>query len=282
VQIYILDEELREVPSGSVGEIYVGGAGLARGYIRRPELDKERFIPNPFSPVPGDRLYKTGDLAKFLPDDQIAFVGRADDQIKLRGYRIEPNEIVTVLEQHPAVRASAVVAREDTRGDKNLVAYVVPASAAEFNPQELRDFLRKCLPDYMVPGVFVCLDQLPLLPSGKLNRAALPEPTYGNSGGENQDTAPRRIVEQRLAALLEVVLGVKRINVSDNFFLLGGHSLLGAQLIAQIRDAFGVELPLRSIFDFPTVAELSAKVEELIAERISAMTPEEIEQALAD
>jgi len=282
VQIYILDDRLREVPTGSTGELYIGGAGLARGYVGRPDLDKERFIPNPFRLVPGERLYRTGDLARFLPDGQIAFVGRADDQIKLRGYRIEPNEIVTVLEQHPAVRAGAVVAREDARGEKNLVAYIVPAAGVKVNQQELHTFLRKHLPDYMVPGVWVRLDQLPLTPSGKLDRAALPEPAYDETIGQNPEGTPRRIVEQRLAGLLKGLLRVKQINAGDNFFMLGGHSLLGAQLIAQVRDAFGVELSLRSIFDFPTIAELSSKVEDLIVEKINAMTAEEIEQALAD
>lgn len=282
VKTCILDENLNEVPTGSTGELYIGGAGLARGYVGRPDLDKERFIPNPLSRIPGERLYKTGDLARLLPDGQIAFVGRADDQIKLRGYRIEPNEIVGALGQHPAVRASAVVAREDARGEKNLVAYVVPAGGKELNDQELRSFLRKHLPDYMVPAVWVSLDRLPLTPSGKLDRAALPEPVYAEVVGENPESEPRRIVEQRIAGLLKGLLGVKQINAGDNFFMLGGHSLLGAQLIAQVRDAFGVELSLRSIFDFPTVAELSAKVEELIVDKINAMTPEQIEQALAD
>ena len=282
VQTYILDQDLSEVPVGSEGELYIGGAGLARGYVRRPDLDADRFIPNPFSRVPGERLYKTGDLARYLPDGQIAFAGRADDQIKLHGYRIEPNEIVTVLGQHPAVRASAVVAREDARGDKILVAYVVAATGTELNPAELREFLRTRLPAYMVPGAFVRVDDLPVTPNGKLNREALPEPVFGDNAGEDPTAAPRRIVEQRMAALLKALLGVSQINTTDNFFLLGGHSLLGAQLIAQIRDAFGIELPLRSIFDFPTVAELSAKVEELILDKINAMTPEEIQQALGD
>lgn len=282
VQTYILDQELRQVPAGTQGELYIAGAGLARGYVRRPDLDQERFIHNPFSRDPGERLYRTGDLARYLPDGQIAFMGRSDDQIKLRGYRIEPNEIVTVLDRHPTVSRSAIVAREDARGEKNLVAYVVPALGAEVNQRELHGFLRKYLPAYMVPGVFVCLADLPMTRSGKLDRAALPEPSFDDDGLEDPAAAPRRVVEQRLAALLEVLLSVKRINPTDNFFLLGGHSLLGAQLIAQVRDAFGVELPLRSIFDFPTVSELSAKVEELIVDKINAMTRDEIEQALAD
>ncbi len=281
VRTYILDQNLREVPPGDVGELYIGGANLARGYVRRPDLDKERFFPNPFRPVAGERLYKTGDLARYLPDGQIAFVGRADDQIKLRGYRIEPGEIVAALEQHPAVAAAAIMAQQDTPGDKYLVAYVVPAPGAEFDQRALHSFLRRRLPDYMVPGIFLRLDRLPLTPGGKLDRAALPRPAHADSSVETPGPAGS-VVEQRVETLLKGLLGVKQIDAGDNFFLLGGHSLLAAQLIAQIRDAFGVELPLRSIFDFPTVAELSAKVQELIVAKINAMTPEEIEQALAD
>ncbi|HXZ42024.1 MAG TPA: non-ribosomal peptide synthetase [Terriglobales bacterium] len=280
VQAYILDENLRPVPAGTMGELYIGGIGLARGYIRRPDLDALSFIPHPF--IPGQRLYKTGDLACLLPDGQLAFGGRTDEQIKVRGYRIEPSEIVNALGKHPAVRAAAVVAREDNWGEKILVAYIVPATT-DLDPAELRAFLRKQLPDYMVPGAFMSIRELPMTANGKLNRGALPDPVLSTATSPaDPNSSPLKIVEQRLAEILEKLLGVHPISADDNFFLLGGHSLLGAQLIAQLRDAYGVELSLRSVFDFPTVRQLSAHVEQLILAKIDAMSPEEIERALAE
>jgi len=262
-QIYILDEHLRQVPTGTVGQLHIGGAGLGRGYLNRPDLDAERFIANPFSPTLGDRLYKTGDLARLLPDGNIAFVGRIDEQIKIRGYRIEPDEIVAVLDQYSGVQSSVVVTRENS-GDKRLVAYVVVAPGVTLTHSALQDFLKTYLPDYMVPAAFVQISSLPMTHSGKIDRAALPVPGAENTIADQVYVAPRTPTEERLAAILSELLGIRQVSVNDNFFFLGGHSLLGTQLIARTRDAFGVELSLRTVFDFPTAAEISSVIEEML------------------
>ena len=281
VQVYIVDDKLRRVAIGATGELLVGGAGLARGYLNRPELNAERFIPNPFSTSHGDRLYRTGDLARYLPDGQIAFIGRIDEQIKVRGYRIEPGEIEAVLDQCPGVCASAVVARSDQSGEKLLVAYVLASPDGQLSQKALREFLRLRLPEYMVPPIFVSVKTLPITSNGKIDDAALPSPTSENLMADELVGAPQTPTQQRLLAILAELLEVKQIGINDNFFLLGGHSLLGAQLIARARDSFGIEFPLRTIFDFPTVSELSAKLEELIRARIEAMSPEEVQHALS-
>jgi amino acid adenylation domain-containing protein len=270
-EIYLLDEGLHPVPPGTPGEIHVGGAGLARGYRNRPDLTGEKFIPNPFSAEPGSRLYKTGDLGRLLPDGNIAFLGRVDDQIKIRGYRIEPNEIVSALDQHPDVRESLVFARENRPGDMRLVAYVVLTPDSRTSAAALRDALRQHLPEYMLPAAFVRLDAFPLTPHGKIDRAALPEPTVENTLGNDSVEAPVSPVEERLTNILKTLLGVEQVGVDDNFFQMGGHSLLGAQVIAHVRDAFGVELSLRSLFDHPTVREMSAEIERLIFAKLEAM-----------
>lgn len=270
LQVFILDEHLRPVPEGEVGELHIGGASLGRGYLNRPDLDAEKFISNPFSRVPGERLYKTGDLARYLPDGDVAFVGRVDEQIKIRGYRIEPGEIAALLHQHPGIMASVVVARVDN-GDKRLVAYVVCAPDAEFTHSALQDFLKQNLPDHMVPAAFVRIPSLPLTNSGKIDRAALPAPGPDNTVGDKLHIDPRTPVEERVVAILSELLGIQRVSVNDNFFFLGGHSLLGTQLIARTRDFFGIELPLRTVFDSPTPAELSAVIEQMLRkESISA------------
>jgi amino acid adenylation domain-containing protein len=262
-QIHLLDEHLQPVPAGEAGEIYVGGAGVARGYHNSPDLTAEKFIPNPFSAESGSRLYRTGDLGRLLPDGQLAFLGRVDDQIKIRGYRIEPNEIVTALNRHQDVRASLVVAREDTAGDKRLVAYVVLDTESDLTHTGLREFLRDFLPEYMLPAAFVRLDALPLTLHGKVDRAALPMPDSADTLQDEASACPRTGTEQRVAEVLGELLNLEEIGLDDNFFMLGGHSLLGAQLIARLRDAFGVEIPLRSLFEAPTVAALSAELERL-------------------
>jgi len=270
LQVFILDEHLQPVPEGEVGELHIGGASLGRGYLNRPDLDAERFVSHPFSAVPKERLYKTGDLVRSLPDRNLAFVGRADEQIKIRGYRIEPGEIASLLQQHPSIKASVVVARIDN-GDKRLVAYIVSAPDAEFGHSALQDFLKQYLPDYMVPAVFVRIPSLPLTNSGKVDRAALPAPGPDHTIGDRLHIAPRTPVEERVVAILSELLGIQRVSVNDNFFFLGGHSLLGTQLIARTRDFFGIELPLRTVFDSPTPAELSAVIEEMLRkESISA------------
>ena len=250
---------------GTPGEIHIGGAGLARGYHNRPDLTEEKFIPDPFDP--GGRLYKTGDIGRLLPDGQIAFLGRVDDQIKIRGYRIEPNEIVHALNQNTQIRQSLVTAREDTAGVKRLVAYVTLDPGSALTHSGLRDFLRSFLPEYMVPAAFVRLDAFPLTPHGKIDRAALPAPSPANMLQDEVSTVPSTDLERRVSAILEQLLGLEEIGPDDNFFLLGGHSLMGAQLIARIRTTFGVEVALQSLFEAPTVADLSAEIERLTTSR---------------
>jgi amino acid adenylation domain-containing protein len=277
VQIHILDSHRQPVASGATGEIYIGGAGLARGYRNRPDLTAERFIANPFSmetsSEPGARLYQTGDLARWLSDGQIAFLGRIDEQVKIRGYRVEPNEIATILGQHATVRTSVVVARENAPGEKELIAYVVLAAGAKLNAGELRDHLRKRLPDYMVPTEFISIPSVPVNANGKLDRAALPAPT-GSRPHTEAYIEPRTPVEEELVRILAPLLKLKRVGVNDNFFLLGGHSLLGTQLIARISETFGVELTLLKLFDHPTVAEMSSEIEELILLKVESSQAE--------
>jgi amino acid adenylation domain-containing protein len=279
-QTYILDAQVRRVLIGEPGELHIGGAGLARGYLNRPELTAEKFIPNPFSDAPGSRLYKTGDIACYLPDGRISFLGRIDEQIKIRGYRVEPNEIVTVLNRHPTVAASVVVGRGDVSGDKHLVAYVVPVSQSQPTEGALRDFLRISLPEYMVPTVYVRLAELPIGPHGKLDRAALPAPNGANKLRHDGFVAPRTPVEERLAQILAGLLCLEQVGMDDNFFLLGGHSLLATQVINRVRNAFGVELSLRSLFEAPTVAALSSEIEWRIRARLQAMSEDEARRVL--
>ena len=279
-EIYILDSKMKQVPAGTIGEIYVGGAGLARGYLNDPALTAERFVTHPFSAIAGARLYRTGDLGCYLPDGQIAFHGRVDDQVKIRGYRIELNEVVSALNRHPAVRESVVVTSENGSGEKRLVAYVVPR--ATLPPlRELRDFLAQELPDYMLPATFVSLDALPLAPSGKLNRAALPAPSEENILREEIFLSPSTPTEQRVAAMVASLLGLPRVGLNDNFFYLGGNSLFGTQVIARLRDAFNVDLPLLRLFDHPTVADLAAEVERLMVANLDAMSEDEAQRLLA-
>ncbi|HXS67975.1 MAG TPA: amino acid adenylation domain-containing protein [Candidatus Polarisedimenticolia bacterium] len=278
-RVYLLDESMRQVAPGTPGEIYIGGLGVARGYRNRPELTAERFIANPFEDN-ASRLFKTGDCAQTLPDGQIAFLGRFDEQIKIRGFRIEPNEIVAALNEHPAVSQSVVVAREITQGDSRLVAYFVPRACRIATVSELRDFLGTRLPTYMVPAMFVTLQTIPLTPNGKVDRGALPEPDASNTLGEDVFHAPRTEVEHAVAGILAPLLGVERVDVEANFFALGGHSLLGIQLISRLRDALGVELSLRTVFEAPSVAELSAEIERLLCAKLEAMSEEEVQRTL--
>ncbi|HLI05589.1 MAG TPA: amino acid adenylation domain-containing protein [Ktedonobacteraceae bacterium] len=278
-QVYILDEQLRQVPVGQSGELYIGGTGLAKGYLNRPELTAERFINHPFEA--GKRLYKTGDLVRYLPDGQIAFLGRADHQIKLRGYRIEPNEIVSVLNAHPAVQASTVIAREDTPGDKRLVAYVVLAPEASVPANALRQTLAQSLPDYMIPSAFVQLETLPQTANGKIDRAALPVPDTANMLPEEKSAEPTTPVEERLIEIVAALLGLAQVGIDDNFFMLGGHSLLGTQLVMRIAETFAVELPLRRLFEAPTVRLLAGAIEEELLARVEAMSDEEVQRLLA-
>jgi len=254
-QIHILDVNLQPVPVGVWGELHIGGVGLSRGYLNRPELTPEKFIPNPFSDDPGSRLYRSGDLARYLPDGNIEFRGRIDDQVKIRGYRIELGEIESILAQHSAIQQAAVIAREDNPGDKRLAAYVVTAHDSAPSAHDLRSALQRKLPDYMVPSVFVFLDTLPLTPNGKLDRKALPAPDHSRPELENTFTAPRTPVETRLANIWAEVLKLDQVGIHDNFFHLGGHSLLATQVVSRIRAVMDIDLPLRRIFESPTVAE---------------------------
>jgi amino acid adenylation domain-containing protein len=264
-QAYILDESGRQVPAGIEGELHIGGAGVARGYRKRPELTAKRFIPDHFAAELGGRLFKTGDIAKLLPDGQIAFVRRMDDQVKIRGFRIEPNEIAAVLNRHPQVAHSVVMVRQVLEGERRLVAYLVPSPEGSPTPGELRDFLGSRLPEYMVPDIFVELENLPLSANGKISRSDLPEPCEANTLLDLTFTAPRTEVEKSVVNILGGLLGVKQVDVEGNFFVLGGHSLVGAQLINRVRNEFGVEMSLRALFDGPTVAELSVEIERLLA-----------------
>ena len=281
VHVYILNEKGQQVRNGEHGEIYIGGAGLARGYRNRPDLTAERFVLDPFHSEPGARLFRTGDLGRYLPDGQIAFLGRLDEQIKVRGFRIEPAEIVRVLNEYPAVQASTVMAREVEAGDKRLVAYFVPAANAQPTHTELRNFIGSRLPEYMVPALFVKLEALPVNASGKVDHSALPAPSTANTLRDSTFIAPRTPIEERLANMVASLLALDRVSVEDNFFLLGGHSLLGTQLIARIRDAFGVELSLHALFDAPTVSQLSTRIEDLLMEKLQAMSEEEAERLLS-
>jgi amino acid adenylation domain-containing protein len=278
-QVYILDEAMQEVPPGTPGEIHIGGIGVARGYRNRPDLTVGRFVPNPFD---GGltRLFKTGDCAQKLPSGELAFLGRFDEQIKIRGFRIEPNEIVAALDEHPAVSQSAVVARQVGDSDSQLVGYFIPGAGRIATVSELRDFLSSRLPAYMVPAIFVTLDAMPLTPNGKVDRAALPAPDASNTLGEDVFHAPQSEVEQIIAGILAPLLGVERVDVQANFFALGGHSLLGIQLISRVRDALGVELSLRTVFEAPSVAELSAEIERLLCAKLEAMSEEEAQRTL--
>jgi amino acid adenylation domain-containing protein len=258
-QAHVLDSNLQPVPAGVAGELYLGGYGVARGYHNRPELTAAKFIPNPFSGEPGARLYKTGDLARYLPDGNIEFLGRTDDQVKIRGFRIELGEIEAVLRQHPGVQQTAVIVHPDIRGEKGLAAYVT-TQTDRLTIEDLRNFLKRRLPDYMVPSVFVLLENLPLTPNGKLDRKALPEPDQNRSGLEQSFVAPRNLVEETLARVWADLLKVERVSIHDNFFDLGGHSLLGTQVVSRVRSVFQVELSLRALFEAPTVAGLAEHI----------------------
>lgn len=276
-QIYLLDEQMQPVPVGVPGELYIGGIALAQGYLNQPELTREKFIRNPFQTSRGageqrskgakedssanlERLYKTGDLARYLPDGNIEYVGRIDNQVKIRGFRIELGEIEAVLSQYPAVIQTAVAVREDIPGHKSLVAYLVPNQEQAPTLSDLRHFLKEKLPEYMVPDRFAMLESLPLTPTGKIDRRALPAPNQTRPAIA-EFVAPRTRVEEVLAGIWAEVLGLEQVGIHDNFFELGGHSLLGVQIVSRLRCALQVEIPLRTLFESPTVAELGSNLE---------------------
>jgi acyl-CoA synthetase (AMP-forming)/AMP-acid ligase II/acyl carrier protein len=278
--VYILNERLTPVPRGAIGELYIGGVGVARGYLNQPDLTAQKFIRDPFSSKARARMYRTGDLARLCEDGEIAYVGRCDEQIKILGYRIEPAEIEAAIDRHPAVASSVVVACGST-AEKQLAAYLTTRNCVTPSAAELRELLRSSLPEYMVPARFVKLEALPLTANGKLDRAALPEPTAENTLGDGDFAAPSSPIEKRLAKILCELFHLSKVSINDNFFLLGGHSLLGAQLIVKIRGAFGIDLPLRTLFDAPTIAQLSREIERLIIARVETMSEAEAEALLA-
>ena len=260
--VYVVDAHLQPVPVGVTGELYIGGEGLARGYLKMPALTAERFIPNPFSAKAGSRLYRTGDLVRYLPDGDIEYLGRNDFQVKVRGYRIEPGEIESVLTQHPAVLQSVVLAREAAAGDLRLAAYLVADATQPWPSQtELRHFLSQRLPGFMVPSTFRLMDAFPLTPNAKVDRKALPAPDWGLTEPAAAYVSPRTPFEEVLAGILSQVLGIERVGVHDNFFELGGHSLLATTFVSRVRDVFQIELPLRRLFETPTLAGIAESVQ---------------------
>jgi amino acid adenylation domain-containing protein len=257
-EIYILDGHMEPVPIGVAGELYVGGSGVARGYLNQPNQTSERFLQNPFSNDPDARLYRTGDLARFLPDGNVEFLGRIDAQVKIRGFRVEPAEIESVLRKHPHVAAVAVVAYEGDSAEKQLAAYVV--SRNQIREHDLRSFVLQQLPDYMVPSAFISIESIPLTANGKIDTRALPNPQEHSLPREN--VAPRNADEEKLALIWQEVLKRDVIGVTDNFFELGGHSLLATQIISRIRNGFRVQMPLHSFLQNPTIAALAQQLKD--------------------
>ncbi|MEG4227988.1 amino acid adenylation domain-containing protein [Microcoleus sp. N9_B2] len=278
-RIYILDSYLQSVPIGVPGELYVGGDNLARGYLNRPELTAEKFIRNPFDTQAKTRLYKTGDLARYLPDGNIEFIGRIDSQVKIRGFRIELGEIEAVLGQHPDIAQAVVVAPEDEMAQKRLVAYLISEQKPAPSSSELRRFLATKLPEYMVPWAFVMLKSLPLTPNGKIDRRSLPEPDEMRPELTENFVAPRTNIEEVLAAIWAEVLKLEKVGIYDNFFELGGHSLLATQVISRVRQAFQVELPLHRLFESATVADFAVAIAQKQVEQTDS---EMLARVLAD
>ncbi|MGI8548567.1 MAG: non-ribosomal peptide synthetase, partial [Gemmatimonadaceae bacterium] len=273
-RLYVLDAWREPVPVGVAGELCIGGVQVARGYLNLPGLAAERFVPDPFGTA-GGRLYRTGDLARWLPSGELEYLGRTDFQVKIRGYRIELGEIEAVLAAHPAVQQAVVVARADGGGEPRLVAYVV--GDAPLDAKEMRRAVSERLPEYMIPAGFVRLPALPLTPTGKLDRNALPAPD-ATSYARREYEAPNGEVEEALASIWTDVLGVERVSRHDDFFAIGGHSLLAVRVISRIADYFGVTAALQTIFSATTIARLAADVEQLVYEDIARMTDEEIDQ----
>jgi amino acid adenylation domain-containing protein len=274
-RIYLLDGALNPVPLGVPGEAYVGGAGVSRGYLDRPALTAERFVPDPFATEPGARMYRTGDRMRWRGERKLEFVGRLDGQVKIRGFRIEPGEVESVLSAHAAVREARVVVREDAPGEKRLAAYVVGGVEAE----ELREHVRQRLPGYMVPSAFVVMEALPLTPNGKLDVKALPAPELASA--EVTYVAPRTTVEEVLAGIWAEVLRLERVGVHDSFFDLGGHSLLVTRLLAHIQATFGLEISIRDVFSLPTLEAMAGEIERRIYEDIITLSDDEAEQLIA-
>ncbi|MCA1579781.1 MAG: AMP-binding protein, partial [Acidobacteria bacterium] len=267
-ELYLLDEELEVVAVGAVGELYIGGAGVARGYLGRPELTAAQFVPHPFARSAGARLYRTGDLARYRAQGELEFLGRRDHQVKVRGYRIELGEIEAALRSHVGVQDAVVVVRESA-GEKRLVSYVVSAAGETVNSGQLREWLRQRLPDYMVPSVFVPLAELPLTPNGKVDRKALPDAEFG--AALNNFVAPRDNVEMELAQIWSEVLSVEEVGVRDDFFDLGGHSMIATRMMYRIEQVFGRKIPLAALFESPTVEHLATLLREQTETQFSSL-----------
>jgi len=285
-QAYVLDGEMEPVPEGVRGELYLGGEGLARGYWGRPELTAERFVADPFSSAGGRRLYRTGDLVRYRRGGELEYLGRSDQQVKIRGYRIELGEVEAALGRQAGVREAVVAARGGAggSGEARLVAYVVRAESSVgevgASGSELRRGLQRELPEYMVPTGYVFLEELPLTPNGKVDRQQLPEPETGSGAGVSAGyEEPGTAVEEIVAGIWAQVLGVARVGVHDNFFELGGHSLLATQVIARLQDTFKVAVPLRTLFESPTVAAVALSIIQSQAEQVDS---QELEQLLAE
>jgi acyl carrier protein len=257
-RLYVLDARMQPVPPGVAGELYIGGAGVVRGYRGRPELTAERFLPDPFAGVAGARMYRTGDLARYRSDATLEFLGRIDHQIKIRGYRIELGEIESLLRKHSSVRDAVVTLREDTPGDKRLVAYVVAEPGQTPSPAELRAFAKERLPEFMVPSTAVVLAAFPQTPNRKIDRKALPAPDHAATPRESAFVSPQNEIEARIAKIWQDVLKLPQVGVEDNFFDLGGHSLLIVQVLAKVRETTGRHLPMTDLFRFPTIRALGA------------------------
>ncbi|MDJ0728709.1 MAG: amino acid adenylation domain-containing protein [Crocosphaera sp.] len=267
-KVYLLDRNFKRVPLGVSGEIYIGGSSVARGYLNQPTLTREKFIANPF--VPGDTLYKTGDLVRRLTDGNLEFLGRIDNQVKVRGFRIELGEIETILTNHSDIKEATVIIREDNPGNKSIVAYCIPHNH-QLTSHDVRNYLTEKLPNYMIPNAFVFLDQFPLTPNGKINRRALPIPDNSQSNFRVEFVPPRTSTEEELATIWTEVLGLNKVGIYDNFFELGGHSLLATQVISRLKEIFEIEFPFRYLFENPTIAKLGEKV-----------TIQQLEQAQGD
>ena len=279
-QVRILDGEGRLVAPGQVGEIYVAGTGVARGYRNNPEITAERFLPDSLNPVPGSRMYRTGDLGCVLPDGQISFRGRVDSQEQIHGHRVEPDEIVCVLNRHRAVAGSAVIARGHASA-KSLVAYVVPRESTTLSASGLRDFLSATLPHYMIPSAFIRISAMPFNSNGKLDRGALPEPTAANRIEDAGYRAPSTPTEERLVEILAACLEVERVGADDNFFLLGFHSLLATQVAIRVQERFGIQLSLRHMFEAKTASRLAAELDRQLIEKLNSMSDQEVARYLA-
>jgi acyl-CoA synthetase (AMP-forming)/AMP-acid ligase II/acyl carrier protein len=262
-QLYILDQRLMPVPIGAPGELYIGGDCLARGYLNQPELTAEKFIADPFSSEPARKLYKTGDLVRYLPGGEIVFMGRLDNQVKLRGFRIELGEIENAIRQYHGIQQVFIMVRDDRPGDKRLVAYIIPASGTILEVDKLRSFLREKIPAHLIPSAFVMIDTFPLTVNGKIDWKALPAPDQGTLG-DRELVAPRNTAEQILCQIWMSVLGRDRLSVEDNFFDIGGNSLLAIQVMARIRKEFEIVVPVTKIFEYPSLSDLALQVNFLV------------------